>query len=152
MYLFQQLFKITLKILFLLLLCIIVWQQWATFLKYESKFENPVKFIKENYGNDFISQYGNRFEEIKKMFPQPSRLNYFGEANEDISTGYLHYFLTQYYLSPNLIFRNNDNRAYDTVIYNLYSSKQINPAGNFHLNHGWHVVKDFKNGLIVLAK
>lgn len=137
-------------ILLIALLCVIVGQLYITFIKYEEKFENPIKVTKQDYGNDFISQYGNRYDEMKKMLNKPVRMTYVGEPNEDFSSGCLHYFLTQYYLSPNLILRNNVVR--DTIIYNLYVSKQMDPATNFHLNNGWHVIKDFNNGLILLAK
>lgn len=145
-----QVINIINNILMLGLLCILVWQLFITFRNHEEQFESPVQFIKKNYGNDYISQYGNRFEEIKKMFPRPAHLKYVGEANESFEIGAFHFVLTQYYLSPNLVF--NNNISDDTVIYNLYNSKQINPATNFHLNNGWHVVKDFNNGLIILAK
>ncbi|MES2140380.1 MAG: hypothetical protein V4511_11800 [Bacteroidota bacterium] len=137
-------------ILLIALLCVIVGQLYVTFIKYEEKFENPIKVTKQDYGNDFISQYGNRYDEIKKMFSKPVRMAYVGEPNEDFPIGCLHYFLTQYYLSPNLILRNNVVR--DTIIYNLYTSKQMDAATNFHLNNGWHMIKDFNNGLILLAK
>lgn len=132
------------------LLCIFVWQLYVTFIKYQEKFESPIKVTKQDYGNDFISQYGNRFEEIKKLFVKPVRMTYIGEQKENSSTFYLNYILTQYYLSPNIILKNNAVR--DTIIYNLYNSKKIDPATNFHLNNGWHLVKDFNNGLILLAK
>lgn len=138
------------NILLLALLGIITGQLYITFLKHEEKFENPLRFINQNYGNDYISQYGKRFDEIKTMFPKPTHLTYVGEANESFEMGTFHYVLTQYFLSPNLIF--TDNTIGDTVIYNLYISKQLNPATNFHLNNGWYVVKDFNNGLIILTK
>lgn len=145
-----QVINIINNILLVALLCVIIGQLYITFTKHEEKFENPVQFIKQNYGNDYITQYGNRFEEIKKMFPGTSHLTYVGEASESFEMGTFHYVLTQYFLSPNLIFR--DNKIGDTVIYNLYMSKQIIDANNFHLKNGWHVVKDFNNGLIILAK
>lgn len=145
-----QLINVLNNILLLALLSIIVGQLYVTFLKHEEKFESPLKFVKENYGNDYITQYGNRFEEIKKMFPKPTHLTYFGEANEPSGTGTFNFVLTQYFLSPNLVFKNNN--IGDTLIYNLYASNKIDPATNFHLNNGWHVVKDFNNGLIILAK
>ena len=132
------------------LLCVFIWQLYITFIKYEKKFENPIKITKQDYGNDFISQYGNRYEEIKKILNKPVRITYIGEQNENKSTFYLNYILTQYYLSPNIILKNNAVR--DTIIYNLYNSKKIDPATNFHLHNGWHLVKDFNNGLILLAK
>lgn len=145
-----QIITIVNKILLLILLCIIVGQLYITFIKYEEKFENPVKVTKQDYGNDYISQYENRYEEVRKMFTKPTRITYIGESNEDFSTGAAQYVLTQYYLSPNLILRNNEVR--DTIIYNLYYTKKIEPVTNFHLNNGWHIVKDFNNGLILLAK
>lgn len=145
-----QIISILNTILLVGLGCVFSWQMFVTFVRYEAKFESPVQVTKQDYGKDFITQYGNRFEEIKKMFTKPVRMTYVGEPNEDFSFGCTHYFLTQYYLSPNLILRNNAIR--DTIIYNLYSSQKIDPATNFHLNNGWHIVKDFNNGLIVLAK
>lgn len=145
-----QIFNIINIILVFTLLCIFVGQLYITFLKHEEKFESPVKYVTQNYGNDYISLYGNRFDEIKKMFPKPTHLTYIGEPDESFAIGTFNFVLTQYFLSPNLIFKNDVSG--DTVIYNLYFSKQINPATNFHLNNGWHLVKDFNNGLIVLAK
>ena len=138
------------NIVFWGLLFIIAGQMYITFLKYEEKFENPIKFINQNYGNDYITQYGNRFEEIKKMFPTPTHLTYIGGANESSGIATFNYVLTQYFLSPNLVFK--DNNIGDTLIYNLSISNHIDPATNFLLNNGWHVVKDFNNGLIILAK
>ena len=145
-----QIINIFNTILLLALICVILMQLYITFHKHEEKFENPVQFVKQNYGNDFISHYGNRFEEIKKMFPKPAQLTYVGEANESFEIGTFNYVLTQYYLAPNLVFRSNISD--DTIIYNLYYTKQINPESNFHLKNGWHVIKDFNNGLIILAK
>lgn len=146
----EPIIKIANNMLLIALLCFFIWQLYVSFIKYEDKFENPVTVTKQDYGNDFITQYGNRFLEIKKLFPKPTNLTYIGETNEDFASGALHYILTQYYLSPNLILRNQVVR--DTIIYNLYSSKQIAPSTNFHLKNGWHIVKDFNNGLIILAK
>lgn len=142
--------KIFNDILLLALLCFFIFQLYNTFVRYEEKFENPVKVTKQDYGNDYITQYGKRFVEIKKIFFGKSKLAYFGEAGESFAEGYYHYVLTQYYLSPNLILKNNE--VQDTIIYNLYASKKLNPATNFHLNNGWHVVMDLNNGLIILAK
>lgn len=145
-----QVFSIINKILLAVVLCVMAGQQYITFLKHEEKFESPVKFIMQNCGNDYISQYSSRFEEIKKMFPQPAHLSYIGEVGEDFATGWYHYVLTQYYLSPNLVFKEVNKP--DTIIYNLYNTRQMDPVTNFHLSHGWHVIKDFNNGLIILAK
>ena len=159
---FPEIVRVTKKWLAVPLLLIMAWQQWATFLNYEKQFLNPIHYIKENYCNDYITQYGKRYEEIKKKITKPVRMTYVGEANEDYNTGVMHFVLTQYYLAPNLIFKNDylvppnvilrNNIVYDTILYNLYWSIHINPVNNFHLNNGWHVVKDFNNGLIVLAK
>lgn len=143
-------FKIVNNLFLILLLCVFMWQLYFTFINYEQKFVNPVTVTKQDFGNDFITQYGKRFEEINKLFLKPTNLTYIGESNEDFASGALHYILTQYYLSPNLILRTNIVR--DTVIYNLYNSKQLDPSTNYHLNNGWHIIKDFNNGLIVLAK
>lgn len=133
-----------------MLLLIMAWQQWNTFLAYQEKFLSPIQFTKQNYGNDIVSQYGKRFVEIKKMFTSPTRLNYVGEANASFGDSEGNFALSQYYLAPNLILRNNV--VCDTILYNLYTSIHIDPATNIHLQNGWHVVKDFNNGLIVLAK
>lgn len=172
---FPEIYRLTKKWLVLPLLFIMAWQQSITFSIHEKEFLNPIKFIKENYGNDYISQYGNRYEEIKKIFTKPTRMTYIGEANEDYNTGVMHYYLTQYYLTPHNILSkedyNTDITHYyrtqnsltsgniqkkdiirDTILYNLYLSIHINPESNFYLKNGWHLVKDFNNGLIVLAK
>lgn len=159
---FSEIIKVTKKWPVVILLFIMVWQQWTTFLNHEKEFLNPKSFINENYGKDFITQYGNRYEEIKKTFTKPVHLTYIGEANEDFATAVMHYVLTQYYLAPNLILRDDylaanliiprNKIVCDTILYNLYSSIHINPETNFHLNNGWHVLKDFNNGLIILVK
>lgn len=136
------------NILLLALICIIVYQGYIVFLKYEEKFLHPIEFVSQNYGNDYITQYGNRFKEVEKMFPKPVHLCYVGESNSDFGLGI--YAVTQYYLSPNILIKNNINC--DTILYNLYSSIRINPNTNFYLQNGWHIVKDFNNGLIILAK
>ena len=127
-----------------------VWQQWSTLLSRQHQFFHPIQFTKQVYGNDYYSQYGNRFTEIKKFFPNPTRLNYIGEANEEYGYNEGYFALTQYYWVPNLLYRNC--KTCDTILYNLYKTIHIDPATNFHLNNGWHVVKDFNNGLIILAK
>ena len=170
MYKIQWVFKYIRNGALVLLLCIMAWQQWTTFLRHEEKFLNPIEYTKQNYGNDFISVYGLRFNEIKKMFPSPTKICYFGEENEYFPTWSAQYSLAQYYLAPhilirevkhsysrffsppNTIFEEKDTASCDTIIYNLHQSIHIDPKTNFHLNNGWHVVKDFNNGLIVLAK
>jgi hypothetical protein len=138
------------NILLIALLFIIVGQGYITFLKHEEKFENPLKFVKQNYGNDYITQYGHRFKEIKKMFPKPAHLCYIGEDESDFAIWLANYTITQYYLSPNILIKNNINC--DTILYNLHNSIHINPETNIHLRDGWHVIKDFNNGLILFAK
>lgn len=147
---FPEIFKFVKKWLVVPILLVMAWQQWTTFLNHEKKFLNPILFVKENYGNDYVTQYGNRYKEIKNIFTKPVHVTYIGEANEDYNTGAMHYYLTQYFLTPNIISRNEI--ACDTVLYNLYWTIHINPETNFHLNNGWHVAKDFNNGLILLAK
>ena len=150
MFHFPQIIKIVRNALCVVLLYIMVWQQWSTFLKYEKQFLNPIQFVNQNYGNDYISQYGKRFEEIRKLFTTPAHLCYIGEPNEEFAFWSANYSLTQYYLSPNVLIKDTINC--DTILYNLNRSIHIDPATNFHLNNGWHIVKDFNNGLIVLAK
>ena len=131
-------------------LFLMVLQQGITFFKYENKFLHPIRFIKENYGKDYITQYGKRYEELKEILIKPVHLTYIGEPNEEFNTGVMHYYLTQYFLTPNIILK--DDVARDTILYNLYSSIHINSETNFYLNNGWHIIRDFNNGLIVLAK
>ncbi len=141
---------ITDKILLLILVGIIVAQLFKTFETHKSSFENPSLYFEQHYGNDFVTQYGHRFTEVKKMFHDVTILTYVSEANEDFSSKWTNYFLTQYHLAPNLVESKGD--PHDTILYNLYSTRQIDPATNVYLNSGWHVVKDFNNGLILLAK
>lgn len=137
-------------VLLLGVVAIIVFQLYTTFESKQSIIENPKTYIEANYKKDFISSYGERFTEIKNTFEKPIKMGYVGEENEDQTIFWTNYFLTQYYLAPHLIVKNN--KTCDTILYNIYSTKQINPTTNFHLNNGWHIVKDFNNGLIVLAK
>ncbi len=146
----QRLLFYTDKILLFALIVLMGAQLYTTFSNHEEKFENPVQFVKKNYQQDYITQYASRFEEIRKELPTSTTLSYVGEANESFSMHYFNYVMTQYHLSPNVIFKNNVNS--DTIIYNLYTTKHIDATTNFHLNNGWHVVKDFNNGLILLAK
>lgn len=145
-----QFYIILNKILLLVLLFIIIGQLFITFSKYEEKFIKPIAFTEQNYGNDFITQYGKRYNEVKKMFTKSSVLSYVGEENENFAGGFFHYVLTQYNLAPSLIFK--ENTIHDTIIYNLYNSRQINSSTNYHLKNGWQVLKDFNNGIIILAK
>lgn len=147
---FSKIFIAAKKWICLPILFVMVWQQLNTFLNHEDKFLHPIRFVKENYGIDFITQYGKRYEEIKKTFTKPVHLTYIGESNEEYNTGVMHYYLTQYFLTPNIIFK--DDVARDTILYNLYSSIHINPETNIYLNNGWHVIKDSNNGLILLTK
>lgn len=146
------------------------WQQWATFQKHQDRFLNPIEFTKKYFASDDVTVYGKKFEEVKKLFKKPTRLTYVSEAIAlNNGTREMHFALTQNYLSPNLLFRNNatpdsiiyDNYASpiiaspficDTIVYNLYATIHLNPATNYHLNNGWHIVKDFNNGIIILAK
>lgn len=158
------------NLLCVLLLCIMGWQQWATLLKHHEKFLDPIQFTKDNFATDDVSQYGKRFEEIKKMFSKPTRITYIGEnIVTNSGTREFHFALTQYYLAPNLFLRTNimhdslihDNGSpgitpasviYDTVLFNLYSSGHIVPENNYFIKNGWHILKDFDNGLILLTK
>lgn len=138
------------KILLLVLLGVIVIQLYKTFQNHTSRFENPSLYFEQHYGNDFVTQYGHRFTELKTMFSDVTILTYVTEPNEDFASKWTNYFQTQYHLAPHLVER--EGEPHDTILYNLYISKQIDPATNVHLNSGWHIVKDFNNGLILLAK
>ena len=170
MYNIPQIVSFTKKTLCIILLCIIGWQQWSIFSRHEEKFSNPIAFVKQHHGNDGITEYGKRFDEIKKMFPKPTRITYVSEGWVS-NTGFREYYfaLTQYFLAPNLLFRTDimhDINAepsglgeyipspivYDTVLFNLYSTMHIDPATNYFINNGWHVLKDYNNGLVLLVK
>jgi hypothetical protein len=158
------------KWLCFLLLGIMGWQQWDTFAKYQDKFASPVQYAKDTYGNDDVSQYETRIAEVKKMFPGEGHLTYVSEhLVPNAGTRELHFALSQYNLAPNLLYRNNltpDSIEYDsgaspitfsslvcdTVIYNLFGSINIDPNNDYYLNNGWHIVKDFNDGIIVLAR
>lgn len=152
------------------LIFIMAWQQWSTFSKQQEKFLDPIEFTKKYYKNDDISQYGNRFQEIKKIFLKPTRITYVGESYVPYNgLREYHFALSQYHLAPNLLFRTDimhdivgENNGlgefipspvvYDTVLFNLYSSGHIDPASNYFINNGWHVLKDYDNGLVLLVK
>lgn len=134
------------------LLCIMLWQEWQVFLNYKAMFFSPVNYVKTTYNFDYITQYGNRYNEAKQLFSVPIRASYIGESPEEnngLSGMVMHYYLTQYNLAPSVIL--NEGDVQDTIIYNLYNSIHLDTA-NFYLKNGWHVVRDFNNGLVVLAK
>ncbi len=154
----------------LLLLIIMGRQQLITFAEYKDKFSDPVQFTEQTYGKDDITAYGIRLAEVKSFLKKPTTLSYVGEpVVPNNGTREMHYALTQYSLAPNVLLRNASardhvtfnngaspptlsDRVCDTVLYNLYSSGHIDPATNYHLNNGWHIAKDFNNGIIVLTR
>lgn len=138
------------KVLLSAVMLIMTYQLYNMFTSYENQFTHPVQYVKETYKKDNITLYGDRFDDIKKYLHTPTIMGYVGEANEGFVALYYNYIMTQYYLSPNLVLKQNTNL--DTVLYNLYDTKSVNTASNFHLNNGWHLVKDFNNGLIIFAK
>ena len=140
------------KINFLLLIALIavfVTQQYITFLKYEDKFVSPVAYTKQTFKTDFISQYENRTVGVSQFLTTQSHLGYCSEPNQDMPNYYLHYVLSQYYLTPHLISKSTNS---DTILYNLPNSQQLNSSTNVHLNSGWHIIKNFNNGYILIAK
>lgn len=158
------------KLAFIILLIILGWQQWRVFKNYEEPFLNPVAFVKKNYANDDISQYINRVQEAKKMFPGQGSLTYASEQHvPNAGTRDYHYALTQYYLAPRVFFRNNlmpetllydygsapitpSSVVCDTVLYNLYMTLNPNPETDYYLKNGWHLIHNFNNGIVILAK
>lgn len=133
-----------------ILLCVFIFQLFWVFKNYETKFQKPIGFIQNNYSADFITQYRFKFEEIKKDYCGVTKFSYLSEEQENFSIGWTHYFLTQYYMAPNLTA--HTKMPNDTLLYNLYNTKHLEPTRNYYLNNGWHIVKDYNNGLIVLAK
>jgi len=125
-------------------------QQITTFTSHEDIILQPQSFISNHLSKDFISQNNSRYTAVRGYFTKPTHIAYIGESNEDWATGAMHYVLSQYYLAPNLLYKNVD--TCDFVLYNLYNSNKLNVTTNFYLNNGWHVEKDFNNGLILLSK
>lgn len=154
----------------LLLLIIMGKQQLNTFADSQDKFSAPLQYTQQVYMKDDITAYGSRFEEVKQFFKKPITLSYVGEpVVPNNGTREMHYALTQYYMAPHVLLRNEtardrvlynngasppvlSERVCDTVLYNLYTTGHIDPVSNYHINHGWHIVKDFNNGIIVLAR
>ncbi len=154
----------------LLLLIIIGKQQLFTFTESQDKFSNLIHYTEQVYGKDDITAYGSRFEDVKQLFKTPITLSYVGEpVVPNNGTREMHYALTQYYMAPNVLLRNETARdrvvfnngaspptlsekVCDTVLYNLYTTGHLDPANNYHVNNGWHIIRDFNNGITVLAK
>ncbi len=127
------------------------WQQWKTFQKYKEGFHNPVAYTKKYYEKDYMTTVlATRYEGLRKMFPHTSHICYIGEPGDDFPTWSANYSFTQYLASPSVFIK--DKIDCDTIVYNLHWSIHINTKNNYHLNNGWHIVKDFNNGLIVLAR
>lgn len=166
----RSIFKRIQLFLILPLLGIIGWQQWLVFSKFQDSFLNFEGYLHKVQPIDDIAGYKTKLAEVRKMFSGRSKLTYASETiHPNEATREMHFALTQYELAPNLLFRNAltpDNlessigaapptytsTVYDTVIYNLYCSFMLNPQNNYYLNNGYHVVKDFGNGIIILAK
>lgn len=138
------------NILLLGLLIVITYQLYLMFLSHEHQFTNPRQYINDTYQKDYITLYGTRFKETKTFFHNASVMGYIGETNESFFDKAYNFVMTQYYIAPNLVIRQNTNS--DTILYNLYNTKNIDITTNYHLNNGWHIVKDFDNGLILIAK
>jgi hypothetical protein len=123
-------------------------QQWSTFEKYSLQFEAPLSYSEQTLGKDFITIYGQRFTEVKQFLNKANKIGYYSENNQNMPTYYLHYVLSQYYLTPTLLGKNENK---DTILYNLYDSYRIDPE-NYHLKNGWQVIKDFNNGFILISR
>jgi hypothetical protein len=123
-------------------------QQWSTFEKYSLQFETPLSYTQQTFGKDFITLYGKRFTEVKQFLNETNKIGYYSENNQNMPTFYLHYVLSQYYLTPTLLEKNENT---DTILYNLYDSYRIDPE-NYHLKNGWQVIKDFNNGFILISR
>lgn len=140
------------KWLILPVLGLMLWQQKTTFKVYEMAFSDPVNYIKNTFGTDMISQYSNRYTDIRKTLSTPFHASYIGEtkAEEDNENPLImHYYITQYNVAPVVL--TNSGTIKDTILYNLYSSGRIDP-NNYYLKNGWHIVNDYGNGVILLAK
>lgn len=158
------------KLAYITLLLIIGWQQWITFSAHKDKFLNPIEYVKEKYGNDEITGYEKRVEGLKQILPKQGRFTYASEQHiPNAGTRDFHFALTQYYLAPRVFFRNNlvpETISYDygsapivtsqivcdTVLYNLFMSINPNPETDYYLKNGWHEIRNFNNGIVILAK
>jgi hypothetical protein len=144
-----QIKKICINIILCCFLVFVGLQQWNTFEKYSTQFGTPVDYTNQTFGQDFITNYGNRFTELKEYLKGTQGIGYCSENNQNIPTYYLHYVLSQYYLTPTILSKNPDS---DTLLYNLYESYKLNPSENYHLKNGWRIIKDFNNGFILISK
>jgi hypothetical protein len=134
-----------------LLIFALIWQQWNTFLKYKEAFHNPIAYTAKYYEKDYMTAaLATKYEGLRQMFPHTSHICYIGEPGDDFPTWSANYSFTQYFASPSVYIK--DRIDCDTILYNLHWTIHINAKNNYHLNNGWHIVKDFNNGLIVLAK
>lgn len=141
--------KICINIILCCFLVFVGLQQWNTFEKYSTQFEAPFAYTSKTLNQDFITNYGNRFAEVKEYLKGSAQIGYSSENNQNMPTYYLHYVLSQYYLTPTLLSKNQNS---DTILYNLYESYKINPMENYHLKNGWRVIKDFNNGFILISR
>lgn len=146
--------KASIDMVFLtVILLFFTYQLYHIFLPYEDIFSHPYEYYKQVFGKDVISIAGTRFEEARKQIPTDGTIMCVGEDNEDYYDGVFNYIMMQYYLSPNLIVRTSDNVPDATyILYNLYNTQKFDVNRNSYLQRGWHVEKDFNNGLVLLAR
>lgn len=125
-------------------------QLWLTKESYTACLQAPKPCLVDPWGVDFISTYGKRYTEINQFLTKPTQMGYYGEPGEIfMGMGANNFVLSQYFMAPHALKYQEQS---DTILYNLYGSQNpalINPQ---LLQQGWHILKDFNNGLILLSK
>lgn len=117
--------------------------------KYSDCSKDISSCLSQSVGNDFISQYGRRFDSLHRYLPPETKLSYYGQPGEAFAMWANNYVLSQYFLAPCVL---EDKGQNDKILLNLYASGQMDPFYNHFLVEGWHLEGDFGNGLILLSK
>ncbi len=144
--------KSLVKLRLLLLLPVIFFmskQLWLTWQGYTDCAKNVKSCIVAPWGTDFITTYGTRYTQINQFLTTPTRIGYYGEPGESFGMWANNYVLSQYFMAPHVL---EDKKANDTILYNLYGSQNPALISSQFLQQGWHILKDFNNGLILLSK
>lgn len=125
-------------------------QLWLTKQSYTACLQTPKACLFDPWGADFISTYGNRYIEINQYLTKPTQMGYYGEPGEIfMGMGANNFVLSQYFMAPHAL---EYQKTSDTILYNLYGSQNPALIDPQLLQQGWHVLKNFNNGLILLSK
>lgn len=151
----KKYFEIRIKIAFTLAFASILYNVYYMYQQHSNIMLNWENFINENKGKNYISMYESRFDEIRKYVTKPSSFFYIAEENTSqyrSPTEAYHYVMSQYHFAPNILYYNEkDKNCCNKILYNKYNVLQLE-NDNSYLKAGWIIEKDFKNGLIILAK